>query len=283
MNEFYEILLDAALDSLKLLPFLFATYLIIELIEHRASHGLSSALSRFGKAGPLIGAAAGLVPQCGFSVTAANLCCGNIISFGTLLAVFSATSDEAVPVLLSHPGGAEVIPKLLAVKFLAAALCGIIADLFVKRPVPDESAHESLHNGCRGDCCRGGIAATALKHSLRSFAFIFVTMALLEAAVSLVGERAIADFVSSGGGFQPLIAVAVGFIPGCASSIILSELFVGGALGFPSLAAGLTVNTGIGLLFLFKRSRDFGRCLLCVFILTLTALLTSAAAGLLGL
>ncbi len=285
MDTYLDIALDAALDSLKLLPFLFATYFAIEYLEHRASHGLSRALAVTGRWGPLIGAAAGLVPQCGFSVTAANLYCGGLISFGTLLAVFCATSDEAVPVLLSH-GGSAVVPALLAVKFIAAALCGALADLIFKKGIGGQkhnSAHSRLHEGCHGDCCEGGIVRTALRHSLRSFLFIFVTMLLLGVAVYLAGDGVIERFVSASRSFQPLLAAAVGLIPGCGSSIILSELYLGGALSFASLSAGLTANTGVGLLFLIRRSGSPKQSLAAVSALVLVSLLTSAAVLALGI
>ena len=123
-----EMILDAVLDSLKTLPFLFGAYLLMEFLEHRASHRLTGALARLGPLGPVGGAVLGCVPQCGFSVAAANFYGGRLISPGTLLAVFLATSDEALPILLSRPQALGALGRLLGVKLIAASVAGLAVD-----------------------------------------------------------------------------------------------------------------------------------------------------------
>lgn len=141
-----DLLLDALLDTLKTLPFLFGAYLLMEYLEHRAGDKLTAALSRLGPWGPLGGALLGCVPQCGFSVAAANFYAGRLITPGTLLAVFLATSDEAVPILLAQPGALPDLGKLLGVKLVGAAAAGLLADLLARRflTAPSEPPFQDL-------------------------------------------------------------------------------------------------------------------------------------------
>ena len=201
-----DVLLDAFLDTLKTLPFLFGAYLLIEFLEHKASDKLTGALSRMGPLGPLGGAALGLVPQCGFSVAAANFYAGRLISAGTLVAVFLATSDEALPIMLSRPEAFPVLLRLLAVKFVAAAVFGMLTDLVLKRFLkPDRQ--EPFHDLCEDcDCEHEGIFKSALRHTVKIAVFLLLINLILGYAIYFIGEANISRFLLSGSIFQPLLA-----------------------------------------------------------------------------
>ncbi len=250
-----DVLLDAVLDTLKALPFLLGAYLLIEFLERRGGGKLPAALRKLGPFGPLGGALLGCVPQCGFSVAAANFYAGRLISPGTLLAVFLATSDEAVPILLSRPSAAPDLLRLLGVKLLAAALFGLLTDLVCRRFLklsPGEPFHELCEDcGCEHE----GVFKAALHHTVKVFFFLLLVNLALGFAIYLVGEDAISHLLLSGSVFQPLLAALLGFIPNCAASVILTELYLAGSLSFASVVAGLCTGAGLGLAVLFRTNR----------------------------
>lgn len=252
-----EVLLDALLDSLKSLPFLFGAYLLIEFLEHRASQSLTNALSKLGPLGPVGGALLGCVPQCGFSVAAANFYAGRLITPGTLLAVFLATSDEAVPILLSSPGALPDLGRLLAVKLLAAGLFGILAD-FVVVKILKPSLAQPFHDLCEDcGCEEKGVFRSALSHTVQIFVFLLLINLVLGSAIFWVGEENISRLLLSGSVFQPLLAALLGFIPNCAASVILTELYLSGSLSFGSAVAGLCTGAGLGLAVLFRVNKNW--------------------------
>ena len=150
IETLFHACVHAGVDCLKMLPFLFAAFLLIEALEHHGSRKLARGLARVGKAGPVAGALVGCIPQCGFSVIAANLYAGGVISPGTLLAVFVATSDEAVLILLGNPGSAGEVLPLLAGKILIAVLAGYVTDLVLRGRIeePREVGELCHHCGC---------------------------------------------------------------------------------------------------------------------------------------
>ncbi len=252
-----EVIADGVLDALKSLPFLFGAYWLMEFLEHRRGGG-QPLLQRLG---PLGGALLGCVPQCGFSVAAANLYAARYITPGTLLAVFLATSDEAVLILLSQPQAWGEIAKLLGVKLLAAGAFGFLADLVLGRCFhgPDSpDAHplcQEAHCGCGGH----GTVKPALKHTLQIFLFLVGVNVLLGLAIYGVGEEALSRVLLTGSVWQPLLAGLVGFIPNCAASVLLTELYLSGALSFGSAVAGLCTGAGLGLAVLFRVNRPQGQ------------------------
>ena len=242
--DFWDVLLDAVLDTAKMLPFLFLAFLLMEFIEHRAGDKLAEVLGRAGKktaVGPAAGAVLGCVPQCGFSVAAANLYAGRVITLGTLISVFIATSDEAIPVLLAHPEMFGSIWKLIAVKIVAALISGIAADLIVKvfRISTDGESIEDIctESGC--GCGSRGIWYSALKHTIGVGVFIFIVNLIIGAVMAFAGNEAVARFISGMGVFQPFAAGIVGMIPNCAASVLITELYAEGAVSFGTAAAGL--------------------------------------------
>lgn len=251
-----DILLDSVIDTLKSLPFLLGAYLLIECMEHRASGKLTQALGKLGPLGPVGGALLGCVPQCGFSVAAANLYAGRLITPGTLIAVFLATSDEALPILLSRAGAGGEALRLLGVKLAAAALAGILAD-FVAARLPGGRQRQPFQDLCQDcGCEERGIFLSALSHTLRVFLFLLGVNLALGLGMAWVGEERLSRLLLTGSVFQPLLAGLIGFIPNCAASVLLTELYLSGSLSFGSAVAGLCTGAGLGLAVLFRVNRD---------------------------
>ncbi len=254
MEALSDLFLDALLDSLRMLPFLFGAYLLMEWMEHRSGQGMEAALAGARRLGPVTGALLGCVPQCGFSVVAANLYAGGIISAGTLVAVFLSTSDEAVPLLLGAPEGLATLLPLLGLKVAAGILVGTAVDwtaaLLARRRPPVE---EELHRICRRcGCEEGGILSAALRHTGSVFLFILLVNLALGWGVAMLGEDRLAALLLADHPLQPFAAALVGLIPNCAVSVLLTRLYLGGAVSFASLAAGLLPASGAGLLVLLR-------------------------------
>ncbi len=258
-----DVIIDTLIDSIKLIPFLFLSYLLIEYIEHKSSKDLGKILKKSGKFGPTIGGALGLVPQCGFSVTASNLYASRVITIGTLISVFIATSDEAIPVLLSHPENYFDIVKILIVKLIIAIVAGTIIDLIFRKKHNLNSdidiAHEHMHEMCSNCDCEHehGIIKAALRHTLNTLIFILIVAFVLNTSIYFIGEENLSKVLMNGNIFQPFIAGIIGLIPNCASSVILTELYIAGNLSFASIIAGLSTGAGVGLAVLFKVNKNF--------------------------
>lgn len=270
-----DVLLDTAIDALKTLPFLFIAYLVIEFVEHRAAEKFALWLTKFGKAGSFVGALLGVVPQCGFSVVAANLYANRIITGGTLLAVFLSTSDEAIPVLLSHPESAGRILPLILSKVLLATIAGLVLDYsgVLKTSEADSEAVVEEHSHCHTEG-HNGILKSALHHTLETFLFLVLVMLVLNFVIYFIGEETLGRFLMSGSVFQPLLAGLVGLIPNCAASVVIAELFAQGALSFGSAVAGLSAGSGLGLLVLFRADIDKSECVRIAVLLFSISVLT---------
>lgn len=252
-----DVLTEALIDSLKMLPFLFGVYLLIEFLEHKSSGKMVRTLQKLGPFGAVGGALLGCVPQCGFSVAAANLYSGRMISAGTLIAVFISTSDEAVPIILGNPQNAKTAIKLLAVKVAIAIVVGIICDLVLKalnKPVLEKPCEQLCeHCGCENH----GILYSAAKHTVSIFLFILAISVVLGGLIEIIGQDNLSKLLLTDSVFQPFLAALIGFIPNCAASVILTQLFIEGGLTFGSLVAGLSTGAGLGLVVLFKTNKHF--------------------------
>lgn len=256
LTALLEIILDALVDTLKIVPFLFLVYLLIEYTEHRHSEKLVSALQKLGPLGSLGGALLGSVPQCGFSAAASNLYAGRMISLGTLVAVFISTSDEAIPMLIANPKSAGVIWKLILIKILIATLVGVIADALLKLKKHKSDVEPDFEELCEGcDCEHHHIAVSALIHTVQISLFIFAVSLLLGIAMHFIGTKAVSEFMLSGSFFQPFVTALFGFIPNCASSVVITELYLQGVISFGSCISGLCTGAGVGLLVLFRSNR----------------------------
>ncbi len=252
-----EVLLDAALDTLKLLPFLYVTYLVLEFIEEKAEEGSIKLVRQSGVLGPVIGSALGLIPQCGFSASASNLFAQRLISAGTLIAVFLATSDEMLPILISSSVAPLAILKILGVKLLAGMSAGLIADKLF-RLCRHEGERVDLHEMCKEENCgceEHGIFVSALLHTLQIAGFVLAIDLILGAVFHFVGEETLSGLILNKPVIGPAITAVVGLVPNCAASILITELYLQGAMTAGSMMAGLLSASGVGLLVLFRVNR----------------------------
>lgn len=255
MKEILEhTLLHSIKDVINLLPFLFIAFLIIELIEHKFSKKTKKIIAKSGKAGPLLGGLLGLFPQCGFSVMATNLYVTRIISIGTLIAIYLSTSDEMLPILLSNNVEFSVIAKLLGIKLLVGLSFGFLIDFILRKKKKDKIDY----NICDEDeChCEKGILKSTIKHTLNTLLFIFIATFLLNILIETLGEENISKIFLKNSIFGPFISSLVGLIPNCASSVIITELYLNGAISLGTTMAGLLTGSGVALLVLFKSNKN---------------------------
>ena len=259
MIELFDLIFDSLIDTLKLLPFLFLTYLAMEYLEHKANGAPEKVLKRSGQFGSLIGSALGLIPQCGFSSAAAGLYSAKVVSLGTLVAVFLATSDEMIPIFISHGASLTLVPKVLLIKFVIAAIAGLLVDLVIKLIYKKKGLEQkaNIHEICERDqChCHHDLLKSALVHTGKVSLFILVFSFILNFLVYFVGESNIALLVLNKPILANILAAIVGIIPNCASSVIISELYIEGMLSAGALMSGLLINSGIALAVLFRTNR----------------------------
>lgn len=249
-----DVIADSFIDSIKLLPFLFLTYLAMEYLEHRAGEKMQDIIKKSGKAGPLIGGLLGVFPQCGFSAAASNLYAGRIISLGTLMAVFLSTSDEMLPIMISENAGLSMMGKVLAVKVLFAVAAGFAIDLvFGRKEKNMQIEHLCERHHCH---CERGIWKSALHHTVEIFLYILLISFVLNLVIALIGEEALGALILKQPIAGVLIAALVGMIPNCVASVIVTKLYLGGVLGAGALIAGLLSGTGVGCLVLLKVNDD---------------------------
>ena len=256
-----EEILHVLIEGLKLLPFLFISYLIIELIEHKSSKKMEETLKKSGVLGPIIGSILGLVPQCGFSVTASNFYAGRVITLGTLIAVFLSTSDEAIPIFIAHPESIDKLLPILLIKFFVAFIIGILIDFIYRKKhtlkEDVEELNEHIHDMCsKCHCSEGNIFVSTLKHTFSVFLFIVIVLFVLHIGIHLIGEDTLSKILMKGNIFQPFIASLIGLIPNCASSVLLTELYLEGTVSFASIISGLLTGAGIGIAVLFRINKN---------------------------
>ncbi len=260
-----EVIADSCADSIRLLPFLFFTYLMMEYLEHRAGERMQDVIRKSGKAGPAIGGLLGVFPQCGFSAAASNLYAGRIISLGTLMAVFLSTSDEMLPIMISENVGLPIMGKILAVKVFFAVFAGFGIDLVYRRKDKDmQIEHLCERHHCH---CERGIWKSALHHTLEVFIYILLISFVLNLVIALIGEETLGALILHQPVAGVLIAALVGMIPNCAASVIVTKLYLGGVLGAGALIAGLLSGTGVGYLVLLKVNDDRRENLRILFLL----------------
>ena len=253
-----DIFLDALLDTLKAVPFLFAAYLLLEWLEEKGTEKTIRLVYRAGRVGPVIGAALGAIPQCGFSAATANLYTCGIIARGTMLAVFLSTSDEMLPILIAKNAPGGFIALVVLYKVLVGIAVGMLINALDRRKArPDE---KTIHDFCEAEHCRceeeGSILKAALIHTLKIGGFIFAAAFLLGLVIELAGTERISSFILNRPIAGELLAGVIGLIPNCAASVIITELYIQGGISVGAMLAGLLVNAGIGVLVLFRTNRD---------------------------
>ncbi len=271
---FWDALLDAVIDSLKIAPFLLVTLFLMEYIEHRAAGRFERAMQRAGRFGPLLGGALGLVPQCGFSAACAQLFNGGLVTAGTLAAVFLSTSDEAVPLLIANPAGISSLWKLLVIKFLMAIVAGLLLDTIwpIRKQQSAWAAVETPHH-CDSDGRFMSILWAAIRRMLSILLFLFIITLSLNLIIGFIGEERFAALLLPGF-FQPFIAALIGFIPNCASSVLITQLYLDGMISFGSAVAGLGTASGIGLIVLLRGKRGARTCATILATVFVAAVLT---------
>ncbi len=252
-----DVLFDTLLDTVKLIPFLVLTYILMEFLEHKTSEKTETAIRKAGRFGPVIGGLLGIVPQCGFSASAASLYTGRVISAGTLIAVFLSTSDEMLPVFLSEKVKLSVIIEVLAIKAVTAVILGLAVDIAVRmiKKGPREVEIHSLCEDGNCHCEEDGIIKSALRHSARITLFIFIIGFVINTVIYFVGEEAISRIFTGVPVIGCLLSALVGLIPNCAASVIITELFISGVISAGAMISGLLTGCGIGLLVLFRTNK----------------------------
>ena len=259
-----DVLLDALLDALKMLPFLLVTFFALEYLEHRASERVLHAFVKASRLGPLAGTAFGLIPQCGFSVMASSFFAQRVISVGTLLAVFISTSDEAIIVMLGNVSNISKALVIIGIKSIVAIVVGYIADAIFKNQSHGITEHsimheheEHCHEGCGCSCnSKRSFIINALKRTVIVFLFVLISSVILGVLVFLLGEDKLHALLLSNSVFQPFISAFIGLIPNCAPSVILANMYMEGALSLGSAVAGFCTASGMGLLVLFRSNKN---------------------------
>ena len=299
-----DIAQDAVFDTLYLIPFLLITYLFMEWFEHRTGERTQQMVRNAGKAGPVIGALLGVIPQCGFSAATATLYAARVVTLGTLFAVFLSTSDEMLPIFIAEQVPVDVLLKILGLKVLIGMIAGFAVDAVMRfmhkdrdkirihelcerdhcdcnagcetcehNPelvyehfeCDDSCAHEHAHHDHSHDSGWGGILKSAVKHTLQVTVFVFLVSLTLNAVLAFVGEEALADFLGSNGVLAVAGASIIGLIPNCAASVAIAQLYLEGVLSFGAMMAGLLSAAGVGMLVLLRTNRN-ARQNLCIIV-----------------
>jgi uncharacterized membrane protein YraQ (UPF0718 family) len=276
-----SILLEALLDTLKMVPFLLLAYVLVGYLEHRYGDRMGHFVARVGRGGPVVGALVGCFPQCGFSVLAAALYTKRLVSGGTLLAVFLATSDEAIPILFALPGKARMVLPLILIKLVLAILAGLAFDrLFRSEHATEAAGHEEGHPEEEEEalhhtaCCahevssRPTLLQALVKHPLlhtgKVFGYLLALTVVLNFTLVRIGPERLGAVVGQGSSLQPFLAAVIGLIPNCFASVLLAELYAKSVLSFGALVAGLSVSGGLGLIVLVRENKNWRNTLLIV-------------------
>lgn len=248
-----DVIVDTLVDSLKILPFLWFAFFVLELLEHKFQNKTKKIIEASGRFGPLLGGVLGVFPQCGFSVMATNLYVMRIITLGTLISVYLTTSDEMLPILIAHGVNISIILNLLGTKFIFGVVSGFIIDFFVRN-----QKKETLYVLCEKDhChCEKSLFFSSLTHTFKILIFIFGASFLLNVLMYYGGEDLLRHLFHHNHILSPLLASLIGLIPNCAASVVLTELYLSNVITFSSVMAGLLTGSGVALLVLFRSNED---------------------------
>ncbi|MBQ1367349.1 MAG: arsenic efflux protein [Firmicutes bacterium] len=248
-----DVIFETLLDATKMMPILYLAYLLMEVLEQHAGEKINQSIAKVGKAGPLLGAALGIVPQCGFSGAIAGFYAGGIATLGTLIAVFLSTSDEMLPLMISEGVQAGVLLKILLSKFAAGVVFGYLVDLVFRGHT--EAHIEDICEQDHCDCENTNIWLAAAIHCLKVMGLILLVTFLLNLAFELGGADIFKSILPDIPVVSEILAGLVGLIPSCSASVLLTELYLNGVIHAGALIAGLSANAGVGLLVLFRQHR----------------------------
>ena len=257
VNNMLDVILDTLIDTLKLLPFLFVAFLIIESIEHKLSNKSKKVITKAGKVGPLFGSLLGAIPQCGFSVMATNLYVTRIVTLGTLISVYLSTSDEMLPVLLSNKTDFSIILKIILTKVIIGMLFGFLID-FILRKKKQTNIEKKNYDICEHEhCdCSHGILKSTIKHTLITIVFILITTLILNICMEYFRNYIMNKILLKNNIFGPFITSLIGLIPNCGSSVAITQLYLDHAISYGAMIGGLLSASGISLLVLFKINKS---------------------------
>lgn len=249
-----DIIIDTLVDALKILPFLFITFLLLELFEHKLNNKTKNVISKSGKVGPIIGSLLGVIPQCGFSVVATNLYITRVISLGTLFSIYLSTSDEMLPIMLSQNANFKTILIVILIKVITGMLFGFVIDLVIRK----NNTNKYDYHICEEEHCHcdHGIVKSSLKHTFNIIIFIIGVSFILNVIFLYCGNDLISKIFMKDTLFGPFLGSLVGLIPNCGASVILTEMFLKGAINLGTSVAGLLTGSGVALLVLFKSNKN---------------------------
>lgn len=248
-----DILLDTFLDSLKLLPFLLITYLLMEYLEHKSLKSNTKLMEKSGKLGPLWGSILGVLPQCGFSVASSNLYVSRVISLGTLISIYLSTSDEMLVVLLSKSVSIKIILLLVILKVLVGMSFGFLIDFLFRKKNNNFDSELCEREDCH---CGSNIFTSSIKHTFNTYIFILGVTFLFNVLTSFVSMDKVSLILRNFSFLTPFILGVIGLIPSCASSVIITELFLDNVISLGSALAGLFANSGVALAVLFRNNKN---------------------------
>ena len=248
-----EIIKETLLDTIKLIPFLFIAFLLIEFIEHKLNNKNKKTLIKTKKYGSIIGSLLGVIPQCGFSVMATNLYITRIISLGTLISIYLSTSDEMLPILISQKTEPTTIIKILLIKVLFAIVYGILIDIILRQKKEKENYHICEEEHCN---CEHSIIKSTLTHTLNISLFILLMNFIINILFTYIGEDFLSKLFLKNTIFGPLVTSLIGLIPNCGASVVLTELYLNNAINLSALISGLLTGSGTALIVLFKSNKN---------------------------
>lgn len=278
-DKMKEIIIDTLKDSLRLIPFLLIAFLVLEYIEHKMSKKTGKIIEKSGKFGPLIGGILGIFPQCGFSVAATNLYASRVITIGTLIAIYLTTSDEMIPIMFSQNIEYSKIIKILLLKLLIGILFGFIIDLILKKSKNEISKFCDEEN-CH---CKHSIVKSSIKHTLNILLFIFVISFILNYLIFIIGEDKISQLFIQNNYLGPIVSSLIGLIPNCASSVVITELYLADIISIGSMMSGLLTGSGIAILVLFRVNKNLKENISVLFIIYSIGVITGIVMNLLNI
>lgn len=276
-----DVVLDALNDTLRMAPILFGVYLLLEYVEARWQQRIIDAVERAGRIGPVVAAAGGAIPQCGFSVMASALYTQRLLTMGTIVAVYLATSDEALPILLSRPEQVHIVLPLVGVKILLAVAGGYLVDSLMRgenrrrmqecrdRRIAEQDAVRIGEESCSCDGTRASCTSketgsvdwkeilwSATKRTAQIVLFVFATSLVIGLLINRIGQENLSRVFLTHTVFQPVLVSLLGLIPNCAASVAVTQLYIAGTISFGSTVAGLGAAGGLGLIVLFRENHD---------------------------
>ena len=260
-----DIIIDGLLDSLKLIPYLFITFLILEFIEHKLSNKNEKILVENQKFGPVVGGFLGAFPQCGFSSMAASLFSARVVTMGTLIAVFLSTSDEMLPIMISEKASLSLIIQIILFKMIVGIIIGFIIDMFYHKKDRTTINEMCEHDHC--DCENDGVFLSSIKHTIKIALFILIINIILNYILFKIGDNNLENLLLHHNIFSYFLSSLIGIIPNCAGSVIITELCLNKLITTGTMLSGLLTGSGLGILLLFKTNKNIKENMTVLFLI----------------